>query len=69
MTTRTVREIVESVPASDGAGVKLRRSFTPAPSEVGTDSITCLNVRVAMAFYSSSSTGFSSVSFMPMRMP
>jgi redox-sensitive bicupin YhaK (pirin superfamily) len=27
MTTRTVREIVESVPASDGAGVKLRRSL------------------------------------------
>jgi redox-sensitive bicupin YhaK (pirin superfamily) len=27
MTTRTVREILESVPASDGAGVKLRRSL------------------------------------------
>ena len=27
MTTRTVREIIESVPASDGAGVKLRRSL------------------------------------------
>jgi len=27
MTTRTVLEIVESVPASDGAGVKLRRSL------------------------------------------
>ncbi len=27
MTTRTLREIVESVPASDGAGVKLRRSL------------------------------------------
>jgi redox-sensitive bicupin YhaK (pirin superfamily) len=26
MTTRTLREIVESIPASDGAGVKLRRS-------------------------------------------
>ena len=27
MTTRTLREIIESVPASDGAGVKLRRSL------------------------------------------
>ncbi|MFO1363580.1 MAG: pirin family protein [Burkholderiales bacterium] len=27
MTTRTVREIVESVPTSDGAGVRLRRSL------------------------------------------
>src|SRR5512134_1121340 len=26
MTTRTIREIVESVPTSDGAGVRLRRS-------------------------------------------
>ena len=27
MTTRTLRDIVESIPASDGAGVKLRRSL------------------------------------------
>ncbi|TMH27181.1 MAG: pirin family protein, partial [Betaproteobacteria bacterium] len=27
MTTRTVQKIIQSIPASDGAGVKLRRSL------------------------------------------
>jgi len=27
MTTRTVHRIIKSIPASDGAGVKLRRSL------------------------------------------
>jgi hypothetical protein len=31
MTTRTLQRIIESVPASDGAGVKLRRSLGRAP--------------------------------------
>ncbi|MGZ8231092.1 MAG: pirin family protein [Burkholderiales bacterium] len=31
MTTRTLRQIVRSVPTSDGAGVKLRRSLGSAP--------------------------------------
>ncbi|MGZ8204061.1 MAG: pirin family protein, partial [Burkholderiales bacterium] len=31
MTTRTLKQIVRSVPTSDGAGVKLRRSLGSAP--------------------------------------
>ena len=49
MNTRSVMHVIESIPTSDGAGVKLRRSWTPAPSDVGTDSMTRTKVRVLIS--------------------